>query len=193
MNVGWPGSAIRPAAIPSMSTENTAHAAAKVTAAAKPTPPRDAALAGAAAFASRFPHVLCLDDFEDAARRHLPRPIFGYVAGAVETNSSLEDNRDRVPGIRLRAQGAGRRFQALAADDSFRQDVRVALRVLADGYHRLVRLSRRPRDGACRRRSQHPDDHERILADPARGGGANSRRGPGSRRTCPATSRASPH
>jgi len=41
----------------------------------------------------RLRRILCLDDFEDAARRHLPRPIFGYVAGAVETNASLTDNR----------------------------------------------------------------------------------------------------
>ena len=38
-------------------------------------------------------NVLSLDDFEGAARRHLPRPIFGYVAGAVETDWSLHDNR----------------------------------------------------------------------------------------------------
>jgi L-lactate dehydrogenase (cytochrome) len=37
--------------------------------------------------------VLSLDDFETAARRHLPRPIFGYVSGAAETNASLHDNR----------------------------------------------------------------------------------------------------
>ena len=37
--------------------------------------------------------LLCLDDFEPAARKHLPRPIFGYIAGAVETNMSLDDNR----------------------------------------------------------------------------------------------------
>ena len=37
--------------------------------------------------------ILSLDDFEPAARRHLPRPIFGYVAGAVEDNRSLLDNR----------------------------------------------------------------------------------------------------
>ncbi|OVZ61805.1 alpha-hydroxy-acid oxidizing enzyme [Pigmentiphaga sp. NML030171] len=36
--------------------------------------------------------ALCLDDFEDLARRRLPRPIFGYVAGAAERNSSLRDN-----------------------------------------------------------------------------------------------------
>jgi L-lactate dehydrogenase (cytochrome) len=41
----------------------------------------------------RFRRVLCLDDFETAARRHLPRPIFGYIAGAAETNRSLRDNR----------------------------------------------------------------------------------------------------
>jgi L-lactate dehydrogenase (cytochrome) len=41
----------------------------------------------------RLRRVLCLDDFETAARKHLPRPIFGYIAGAVETNMSLRDNR----------------------------------------------------------------------------------------------------
>jgi L-lactate dehydrogenase (cytochrome) len=41
----------------------------------------------------RFKRILCLDDFEAAARKHLPRPVFGYVAGAAETNASLSDNR----------------------------------------------------------------------------------------------------
>jgi L-lactate dehydrogenase (cytochrome) len=37
--------------------------------------------------------VLALDDFELLARSRLPRPIFGYVAGAAETSASLADNR----------------------------------------------------------------------------------------------------
>lgn len=37
--------------------------------------------------------VLCLDDFEPLARRFLPRPVFGYIAGATERNASLDDNR----------------------------------------------------------------------------------------------------
>ena len=41
----------------------------------------------------RLRRVLSLDDLEAAARRHLPRPIFGYVSGAAETNQSLHDNR----------------------------------------------------------------------------------------------------
>ena len=41
----------------------------------------------------RLGRMLCLDDFEALARSHLPRPIFGYVAGAAETNQSLDDNR----------------------------------------------------------------------------------------------------
>jgi L-lactate dehydrogenase (cytochrome) len=41
----------------------------------------------------RLRHLLCLDDFEIAARRHLPRPFFGYIAGAAETNWSAHDNR----------------------------------------------------------------------------------------------------
>ncbi|MBP0446027.1 alpha-hydroxy-acid oxidizing protein [Roseomonas sp. SSH11] len=42
----------------------------------------------------RLRSILALDDFEPAARRKLPRPLFGYVAGAAETNSSLKDNRN---------------------------------------------------------------------------------------------------
>ncbi|NTE89906.1 alpha-hydroxy acid oxidase [Agrobacterium rubi] len=37
---------------------------------------------------------LCLNDFEKAAQRHLPRPLFGYVAGASETGASLRQNRE---------------------------------------------------------------------------------------------------
>jgi L-lactate dehydrogenase (cytochrome) len=37
--------------------------------------------------------ILALEDFEGAARRILPRPIFGYAAGGVETNASLRANR----------------------------------------------------------------------------------------------------
>jgi L-lactate dehydrogenase (cytochrome) len=36
---------------------------------------------------------LSLDDFEQAAKRHLPRPIFAYVSGGVEENLSRDDNR----------------------------------------------------------------------------------------------------
>ena len=41
---------------------------------------------------ARLGHVLCLDDFEVAARRHLPRPVFAYVSGGVERNHSLRKN-----------------------------------------------------------------------------------------------------
>src|SRR5205085_527168 len=37
--------------------------------------------------------ILSLDDFEHAARRHLPRPVFEYVSGGVEDNASRRDNR----------------------------------------------------------------------------------------------------
>jgi L-lactate dehydrogenase (cytochrome) len=41
----------------------------------------------------RLRRLLSLEDFESAARRHLPRPVFGYVSGAAETDWSLADNR----------------------------------------------------------------------------------------------------
>jgi L-lactate dehydrogenase (cytochrome) len=34
-----------------------------------------------------------LDDFESLARRHLPRPLFGYIAGASETSAALRNNQ----------------------------------------------------------------------------------------------------
>ena len=37
--------------------------------------------------------ILSLEDFEAAAKRMLPRPIFGYISGGVETDSSLSGNR----------------------------------------------------------------------------------------------------
>lgn len=41
----------------------------------------------------RLRRFLALDDFEGAARRLLPRAIFGYVSGGVETDSSVDANR----------------------------------------------------------------------------------------------------
>ncbi len=41
----------------------------------------------------RLRRILSLNDFEEAARRMLPRPVFAYVSGGVEDNQSLADNR----------------------------------------------------------------------------------------------------
>ena len=40
----------------------------------------------------RLRRILCLDDFEEAARRHLPAPVFAYVSGGVERNQTLRAN-----------------------------------------------------------------------------------------------------
>ena len=41
----------------------------------------------------RLRPILSLEDFEPAARRLLPRPVFGHVAGGCETDASLVGNR----------------------------------------------------------------------------------------------------
>ena len=41
----------------------------------------------------RLARILSLEDFETAARRHLPRPVYGYLAGAAEDNQSFRENR----------------------------------------------------------------------------------------------------
>jgi L-lactate dehydrogenase (cytochrome) len=38
--------------------------------------------------------LLCLEDFEAPARRFLPRPIFGFIEGGVESNSARNGNRN---------------------------------------------------------------------------------------------------
>ena len=60
-------------------------AAAQPAAATAPPPP-------AGALPARLGHILSLDDFERAARRHLPHPVFAYISGAVERNASLRAN-----------------------------------------------------------------------------------------------------
>jgi L-lactate dehydrogenase (cytochrome) len=42
---------------------------------------------------SQLNRFLALSDFEAAGRRHLPRMLHGFVAGAAETDQSLRDNR----------------------------------------------------------------------------------------------------
>ena len=46
-------------------------------------------------------NILCLDDFEQAAEAHLPRPLFGYIAGAAETNRSFHGNRESFDAYRF--------------------------------------------------------------------------------------------
>jgi L-lactate dehydrogenase (cytochrome) len=41
----------------------------------------------------RFKDILCLEDFEEPARRFLPRPIFGYISGGVESNTARDRSR----------------------------------------------------------------------------------------------------
>jgi L-lactate dehydrogenase (cytochrome) len=43
---------------------------------------------------ARHDWILCLDDFEEAARRHLPGSVFSYLSGGAETNQSLRNNRE---------------------------------------------------------------------------------------------------
>lgn len=63
----------------------------------------------------RLRKILSLDDFEGAARRHLPRPVFGYVSGGCETDASLQGNRSAFAdyGFVTRVlQGVSQRSQA---------------------------------------------------------------------------------
>ncbi|MDB5592063.1 alpha-hydroxy acid oxidase [Enterovirga sp.] len=43
--------------------------------------------------AGRLRDILALQDFDRAAKRHLPRSVYGFVAGAAETDAAHHDNR----------------------------------------------------------------------------------------------------
>lgn len=63
----------------------------------------------------RLRRILSLEDFEPAARRVLPRPVFGYVAGGCETDASLHGNRTAFADWRFVTrvlQGVAQRSQA---------------------------------------------------------------------------------
>lgn len=48
----------------------------------------------AAGIPRKFRSILCLNDFESAARRRLPRPLFGYVSGGVEEGHAMRGAAD---------------------------------------------------------------------------------------------------
>lgn len=66
------------------------HSSTATTQAVRAVSPPSSEQAGA--LPARLGRILCLDDFEAAARRHLPRPVFAYISGAVERNQSLRAN-----------------------------------------------------------------------------------------------------
>src|SRR5690606_16293393 len=53
------------------------------------------------ALPARYAGVLCLDDFQSAARRHLPRQVYSYIADAAETSSSHHANRNAFSSYEL--------------------------------------------------------------------------------------------
>ncbi len=64
----------------------------------------------------RLRPILALDGLDEAARRVLPRPIYGYIAGAAEDGKSLAANRSAFDAIRCRPKmlvDVSRRTQAV--------------------------------------------------------------------------------
>ncbi len=47
----------------------------------------------AIAASGKLKEILCLEDFEASARSFLPRPIFGFISGGVESNAARDGNR----------------------------------------------------------------------------------------------------
>mgnify|MGYP001121102494 CR=1 FL=1 len=62
--------------------------------------------------------VLSLDDFEIAAQRHLPPPVFAYVHGGVEDNLSRADNRAAFAYAEVQSPTARKAQVAAGSDDT---------------------------------------------------------------------------
>ncbi len=58
-----------------------------------PVPPPVVVERSRSAVPRRLRRYLSLDDFEATAKRRLPKFLYGYIAGAVETDAALRDNR----------------------------------------------------------------------------------------------------
>lgn len=86
-------SAARPTEPPTAATAGApAPGSAQVRAGPAQAKPADDSRIGRRSMAGiprRFRKLLSLADFEDDARRRLPRPLFAYVSGGVEENSSI--------------------------------------------------------------------------------------------------------
>jgi len=142
--------------------------------------------------ARRLRSILCLDDLENAARRHLPRPLFGYVSGSAERGASHAGNRaafdrlDLVPRVLADVSGRSQRTKLLGRSYSqpfgispmgltaaIAYDGDVALSRAADAAEipfvlsasSLTTLERVADDGKARWYQAYlPGDTERIIA-----------------------------
>ena len=57
------------------------------------TPPSPTMTRPVSAVPRHLQRYLCLDDFEPAARRILPKFLYGYVSGGAESDAAVRDNR----------------------------------------------------------------------------------------------------
>lgn len=147
-------------------------------------------MASEAPLPRRLRGVLALHDFETVARSYLPRPLFGYIAGASETNASFRDNRAvfdeyqflcrALVNTRGRSQEAtlfGRRYSApfgicpmgMAAILAYRGDIMLARAAAAENIpmmlagSSLIRLEDVKREGATAWFQAYlPGEQERI-------------------------------
>ncbi len=144
----------------------------------------------------RLRGFLALDDFEPAARRRLPRQIYGYYAGGAETDQSRGDNRRAfrdvafVPDVLVDASrrstaatlfGDAYRFpfgiapMGLSGLATFEGDLVLARAARAEGVPMVVsatsimRLERLAAEGGARWFQAYlPGDPDRIAATVAR-------------------------
>ncbi len=112
-------------------------------------------------------NILSLADFEVAARRHLPRPILGYVAGGAEDTIALQAAAAAyrqwsfVPRVLV---DVSRRSQQT---ELFGETYASPFGIAPMGISALIAYRRRSRAGARGRGGEHSDDRQLDRADAA--------------------------
>ena len=110
----------------------------------------------------RLQRILCLDDFEAAARNFLPRQVFTYIVEAAETRSTLADNRAAfrdwwfIPRVLTNVSGGSQKTTL------FGRQVGSAFGIAPMGISALSAYRGDLVLARAAARSGHPDDHERA-------------------------------
>ena len=139
----------------------------------------------------RLKKYLSLDDFEPAARRILPKFLYGYISGGAETDAALRDNRKAfaeygfVP--RVLNDVSGRDQTATLFGKTYASPFGIPPMGSSAlcAYRGDIVLT------PCGGRDECADDPQRLLADPARGRARGQSGKAGTRPISPACPRGS--
>src|ERR1700733_7888128 len=101
--------------------------------------PKPGAAAGAPAGETNLNELLCLDDFEEHARRLMPPSVYAYISGGAADELTLGWNRERYRDLRLQAKALIDVSRVDCTTTLFGQSHSMPILVAPTSNHRIVR------------------------------------------------------